>query len=238
MKNFLLCFILLVGSVFGFGQILEEGFDDIENLPGWTMTNQSTTIGTTNWFQGNITVFNSHSGDPASYIGANFNNTTGGTGTISNWLITPTLNLKDGDTLTFWTRTSEGSIWDDRLEVRSSVGAMTVPSGGPTDVGSFTTVNLIINDDYSLSYPEVWTEFEVVVSGVGSTPVAMNFAFRYNVILAGPSGTYSNYIGIDTVSVVEGDGGGGGDTDCETTPGIVINDDGTVENGGSGNPAT
>lgn len=236
MKNFLLCFILLVGSVFGFGQILEEGFDDIENLPGWTMTNQSTTIGTTNWFQGNITVFNSHSGEPTSYIGANFNNTTGGTGTISNWLITPTLNLKDGDTLTFWTRTSAASIWDDRLEVRSSVGAMTVPSGGPTDVGSFTTVNLIINDDYSLSYPEVWTEYEVVVSGVGSTPVAMNFAFRYNVILAGPSGTYSNYIGIDTVSVVEGDGGGGGETDCETTPGIVIHDDGTLENGGSGNP--
>ena len=238
MKNFLLCIFLSICSVFGFGQILEEGFDDITNLPGWTMTNQSTTVGSTNWFQGNTGVFNSHSGDPTSYIGANFNNTTGGTGTISNWLITPTLNLKDGDTLTFWTRTSEGSIWDDRLEVRSSVGAMTVPSGGPTDVGSFTTVNLIINDDYSLSYPEVWTEFEVVVSGVGSTPVAMNFAFRYNVILAGPSGTYSNYIGIDTVSVVEGDGGGGGDTDCETTPGIIINDDGTVENGGSGNPAT
>lgn len=35
---------------------------------------------------------------------------------------------------------------------------------------------------------------------------------------------------------VTGSGGGGG-TDCETTPGIVINDDGTIENGMSGNPA-
>ena len=33
--------------------------------------------GSTNWFQGNNTVFPAQSGAPNSYIGANFNNTTG-----------------------------------------------------------------------------------------------------------------------------------------------------------------
>ena len=205
MKNYLLGFILSVLPIFGFGQILEEGFDDITTLSGagWIQTNQSTPLGVTGWFQGNPDVFPANSGATNSYIGANFNNTTGGTGTISNWLITPAMNLKDGDKLTFWTRTSSVPAFDDRLEVRSSVGTFTAPSGGASNVGSFTTLNMVINDDYSLSYPNVWTEFEVIVSGVGSTPVEMRFAFRYNVILAGPIGTYSDYIGIDDVKVEE-----------------------------------
>src|SRR5690606_42088198 len=57
MKNYLLCFILSALPLFGFGQILEEGFDDITTLSGWTIANQSSYMGTTDWFQGNITVF-------------------------------------------------------------------------------------------------------------------------------------------------------------------------------------
>lgn len=171
------------------------------------MTNQSNPVGTTNWFQGNATVFPSHSSADTSYIGANFNNTSG-SGTISNWLITPTLNVKDGDKLSFWTRTSTGSIWNDRLEVRMSQGTMTLPTGA-SGIGSFTTVMTIINDGYNLSYPEVWTKYELTVSGIGSSPTAANFAFRYNVVNGGPSGTDSNYIGIDDVLVEEGGGGGG-----------------------------
>ena len=56
-----------------------QGFDDITTLPGagWVQTNHSTTIGTTAWFQGNSTVFPAQWGAATSYIGANFNNTTG-----------------------------------------------------------------------------------------------------------------------------------------------------------------
>ncbi len=209
MRKFLFTFIVLFTSLTGFGQLLSEGFDDITTLgpAGWTMTNQSNPVGTTNWFQGNATVFPSHSGADTSYIGANFNNTSGA-GTISNWLITPTLNVKDGDKLSFWTRTSTGSIWNDRLEVRMSQGTMTLPTGA-SGIGSFTTVMTIINDGYNLSYPEVWTKYELTVSGIGSSPTAANFAFRYNVVNGGPSGTDSNYIGIDDVLVEEGGGGGG-----------------------------
>ena len=203
MKNYLFTLIVICLSFSGFGQLLDEKFDDVSNLPGWTITNQSQPLGINDWFQGNPTVFDSHSGDYDSYIAANFNSTTG-SGTISTWLITPVLNIKDGDKLSFWTRVPTGSIWNDRLEIRMSQGTMTLPSGH-TGVGSFTNVLMIINDNYNLSYPEQWTKFEITVSGIGETPVSTHFAFRYNVVNGGPNGSDSNYIGIDDVLVEAAD---------------------------------
>src|SRR5690606_1784074 len=122
--------------------VLSEGFDDITTLvpAGWFMQNNSTSVGTTGWFQGNDTVFPSQGGGTTSYIGANFNNTTGFS-TISNWLLTPTLDMANGDVLKFWTRTVEGSNFPDRMEVRLSTnGASTNVGSGPDAVGDFTTV--------------------------------------------------------------------------------------------------
>ena len=83
-----------------------EGFDDITNLPGWFMQNNSHPLGTNDWFQGNPAAFVAHSGATNSYIGANFNN-TGGAGTISNWLLTPVVTMENGTKMTFWTRTCD-----------------------------------------------------------------------------------------------------------------------------------
>ena len=205
MKTKLLSLFALCTLTFGQAQtnLLLEGFDAI-TLPGWTLTNQSVPIGSTGWFQGNTAVFNSQSGATNSYIGANFNNTTGAN-TISNWLITPQVLVQDGDVLKFWTRTATGATFADRLEIRSSLGATpTIPSGA-TNVGSFGTVHHTINPTLLAgagSYPDVWTEFTITVAGVSATPVAMNFAFRYFVTSGGPSGANSNYIGIDTFSLV------------------------------------
>ncbi|MBS4062744.1 MAG: DUF4623 domain-containing protein, partial [Bacteroidetes bacterium] len=83
-----------------------EGFDDITTLPaaGWALINNSAPVGTTSWFQASATApFPAHSGAATSYIGANFNNTAG-TGTISNWLLTPETALANGHTMSFWTR--------------------------------------------------------------------------------------------------------------------------------------
>lgn len=214
-----LFFAFLIASVsLGFSQstvLLEEGFDDIMTLEfdGWTFMNESEPLGTTDWFQGNPTVFTAYEGDPDSYIGANFNSTTG-SGDISTWLITPVLEVKDGDVLSFYTRTTSTTEWNDTMEIRLSEGTIDYPSGA-MDVGSFTNVLLTINEDYDLSYPTEWTRYEVVVDGVGATPVEVYFAFRYHVINGGPSGTDSNYIGIDSV-LVESDGTIGIDDQTKT----------------------
>ena len=174
-----------------------EGFEDITLLPGagWSLQNLSTPLGTRDWFQGNDTVFPAHQGPATSYIAANFNNTTGGTGTISNWLITPEIVLHNGTELRFWTRVPAGSTWPDRLEVRLST------SGSSTNVGDFDTVMLTVNPGLAVGgYPEIWTEFVVEVEGLPAS-TSGRFGLRYYVTNAGPTGTNSNYIGIDTLSV-------------------------------------
>jgi len=183
-----------------------EGFEDIATLPGagWSLQNQSDPLGTTDWFQGNDTVFPAHEGPATSYIGANFNNTTGGTGIISNWLLTPEIELNEGATISFWTRTGDGSTWADRLEVRMSTnGASTDVGTGATDVGDFTELLVSVNENLDpTGYPQTWTEYVVEVTGVPSGATG-RIGFRYFVTDAGPSGTNSNYIGIDTVSVTQ-----------------------------------
>ena len=206
MKTKLLSLFAFCALTFGQAQtnLLVEAFDTV-TLPGWTLTNQSVPVGSTGWFQGNATVFPAQAGATTAYIGANFNNTTGAN-TISNWLITPQVMAQDGDVLKFWTRTVTGAAFSDRLQVRSSLGATFTAPSGPTGLGSFTTLHLDINPTLVAGptggYPDVWTEFTITVAGVSATPVAMNFAFRYFVTNGGPAGDNSNYIGIDTFSLV------------------------------------
>lgn len=204
MKTKLLSLMLIASVAFSNAQVLlSESFTDISTLAGWTLTNQSAPVGTSGWFQGNNTVFSAQSGAATAYIGANFNNTAGA-GTISNWLITPQVMVKDGDVLKFWTQTSYDPDFADNLQVRSSTGAtFTSPTSG-TGLGSFTTLLLEINPTLSNApgaYPDPWKEYTITISGVSGTPVAMNFAFRYFVTDAGPAGNNSNYMGIDTFSL-------------------------------------
>ena len=60
-------------------------------------------LGSTNWFQGDISVFPALSEPDNSYIASDYNNTTG-VGTISNWLLTPPLTLVNGAQMSFFTR--------------------------------------------------------------------------------------------------------------------------------------
>lgn len=182
---------------------LAEGFDAITTLPaaGWSLQNLSAPVGSRGWFQGNPDVFPAQSGATNSYIGANFNSTAG-TGVISNWLITPQTALENGSTLKFYTRTTDGAPFADRLEVRlSTAGASTNVGATATSVGDFTTLLLTVNEalaDSSGSYPDVWTEYTATVSGLAA-PAMGRFAFRYTVTNGGPAGANSNYIGIDNV---------------------------------------
>ncbi len=205
-KVMLVTACLLLRAAAAQSQAFTEGFDDITTLPaaGWVQDNNSQPAGTTSWFQGNSTVFPAQAGAPTAYIAANFNNTSG-TGTISNWLLTPPATLVNGATLTFFTR-KIGSTFPDRMQVRmSTAGAGTDTGTTATDVGTFTTLLLDINPTYAPdpAYPIVWTQFTVTVTGV-ATPTLGRLAFRYFVEGAGPSGANSDYIGIDTVVFTPG----------------------------------
>jgi hypothetical protein len=199
----LLALLMLAISAHSFAGpiLLSEDFDNVATLPagGWVLTNNSAPVGTTGWFQGNPAIFPSQAGAANAYIAANFLNAAAG-GDISDWLISPTLVLANGEIISFYTRTEVSPAdFPDRLELRLSVnGASTNVGGTPTSVGDFSTLLLSVNPTLSASgYPGSWTLFTVTLSGLGG-PVSGRLGFRYDVP---NTNTNANYIGIDTVRV-------------------------------------
>ena len=184
------------GAVF----LLAEGFNNVNNLPGWFRRNNSQPLGFTNWFQGDPDRFEAFAGPANSYIAADHFNGFG-TATISNWFVTPVLPLQNGVTFDFVTRhPSHLEASPDRLQVRlSRNGASTNVGSTAFDVGDFTELLLDINPFYSFfAYPEEWTPLGVTLSGFGP-PTTGRLAFRYFVEDGGPGGFNSWYIGIDNV---------------------------------------
>lgn len=199
-------------SATAFGQSYIEDFDNIATLTGngWVMQNNSTPVGALSWFQGLSTTatptpgpFNSYNGAADSYIAVNFNS-TGSSGTISNWLVTPNRTLRNGDVFAFYTRKpliGSGMIdYPDRLEVRMSTnGASANVGAGANGLGDFTTLLLSVNPTLVANvYPQIWTQFTITISGLPA-PTSGRIAFRYFVTGAGSLGTNSDYIGIDNV---------------------------------------
>ncbi len=191
----------VISAVAGPLTLINEGFNVVSPLPaGWAQQNLSTPVGITPlWFQGNSSVFSAQSGAITSYIAANFNGVAGNN-TISNWLFTPNITLTNGDIFTFWSRTVDASSFPDRLEVRMSTNGASVNAGVTNvSVGDFTTLLLTINPGLTpAGYPNVWTQYTITISGLGA-PTSGRMAFRYFVTNGGPSGTNSDYIGVDNV---------------------------------------
>ncbi len=191
--------VALLATISMNAQLIFEGFDDITSLVDYTVVNVSDSPNT-DIFQGNETVFPSHAGAPTSYLGMNFNATAGSV--IDLYLILPAVELENGDVMTFWTRTGTGSGFPDRLEVvLDPDGSATPPTS--TDPGSYTEKLLEINPTLAVGgYPETWELQTVTVAGL-TGPTTTSLAFRYWVTDAGPAGSNSNYIGIDTLEVNE-----------------------------------
>jgi len=175
--------------------VLVEGFDNVAGLSGWTQINNSVPLGSTNWYQGETSVFSSHSGADDSYVAANFLNATLG-GNVSNWLVTPIVTLADGDTISFYTR-STASGFQDRLEVRLNLLGNTNAGATDTSVGDFTELLLEINPSLDNSYPGDWTQYVISLSGLGG-PTNATIGFRYLVTDTNSNG---DYIGIDTLLI-------------------------------------
>jgi hypothetical protein len=191
--------LVFSGALLNAGTILNENFDGVFNpsTNGWVEVNNSAGPGTTGWFQGNPGVFAAQSGQPSSYIAANYQNAAFG-GDISNWLITPVVGIENGDRLSFFTRTEPGGP-PDRLEVRLSLNGASANVGNTTtSIGDFTTVLLTLNGGLSSGgYPVNWTQYILTLQSL-SSPAMGRFAFRYTVTDTARNG---DYIGIDSVNL-------------------------------------
>jgi subtilisin family serine protease len=189
-------------------QVFTQDFDDITTLAGlgWLQINHSQPVGAqANWFQGNSTVFSAFNGAATAYIAANYQNTSGA-GTISNWLVTPSITFTGGSSFAFYTRkaTPAPTDYPDRLQVRlctdtpancSNVGTTA------TDVGNFTTLLLDINPTLVAGgYPTTWTQFTIPSANLPTSGTG-RIAMRYFVTNGGPSGSNSDFIGIDNVVI-------------------------------------
>ena len=162
---------------------LTEGFEDITTLTGWELINESIPVGQS-WFQGNPGVFPAHQGPADAYIAANYLSANGGVGSIDNWLITPVMNLIGDTTISFYTQGAQVVGYNDTLEVLFRSG-----DGGGT--AGFSTVLLTVGGIEQ--YPDGWTRYTAEMPLFGSG----RFAFHYT-----GDAEASNYIGIDTVSVM------------------------------------
>jgi hypothetical protein len=116
-------------------------------------------------------------------------------------MITPPIEMKNGDRFSFYTRTYTGSTYPDRLQVRMNRTDNTPDVGiDSSSVGKFTTLLDDINPNLSSSattgYPQTWKKFEYTISGLPA-PVKRRIAFRYYVPNGGTTGANSNAIGID-----------------------------------------
>jgi hypothetical protein len=180
---------------------------------GWAVQNNSVPQGTLSWFQGAGATFTAYNGAANDYYAVNYDSQGPTSGGISNFLITPTVNLTNGGVLNFATRTvNSATVFPDRLQVLISYGTGTGAIGaGTTAVGTFTSMILDINPNLTTNtvgtvnngtvngYPNTWTVYSLTLATIPAT-LAGRIAFRYFVDNGGPNGTNSDYIGIDAVN--------------------------------------
>ena len=148
---------------------------------GWVLNNQSTPVGSTDWYLGDAGIFAAQAGPAESYAAANYNNAVAG-GSISNWVITPTFSTElAGTIISFWAKADIFDGFSDHL-------AYGLSSSGGSNTGDFTLGSAVtVSGDwtlYTLAYG---------ANGVGSSA-------RFAIVYAGEA-DLSNYVGVDTLTV-------------------------------------
>ena len=216
MKKLLLSLTLLtVGFAQAQTNVFSFGFDGTTAAmltAGWQRVNLSNPAGAALWSipaTAPTTTFagGGQAGGATSFALVNYTSVaTGSAGTISNWLISPTITVQNGDVVSFYTTyggTAATEQFADNMQLLMSTnGASSViPSVDENDLGDFTNNLVEINAGLDpTGYPVGWTQYTYTVTGL-STPTDCMFAFRYYVTDGGPTGNNSDIIGIDTFSV-------------------------------------
>ncbi|MCF6287769.1 MAG: hypothetical protein L3J53_00845 [Proteobacteria bacterium] len=188
-----------------------EGFNEVESLSGWKISNQSSPLGDSSWFQGegSADTLVARAGPSNSLIAANHRNTSsskGNPGIICNYLIMP--DLGSLESVSFYSRSRKAGnnfdVFPDRLYMLHSPTGEINPGNCTDGFGDFTETLLVINPDLSSednvdgSYPLTsWQQYSSDIKSTGRV------AFVYFVEDAGFYGENSNYIGIDSVEWVK-----------------------------------
>jgi uncharacterized repeat protein (TIGR01451 family) len=132
-------------------------------------------------------------------------------GTISNWLLTPVLNLNDGDTVSFWTG-STASTFPDRLEVRMSTNGwadftITVTNTGDVDLKNVTVSDPLVSScDNAIGTLAISATVSYGCQDVSVTASYTNVATVTSMLVTGAPGpsaaasTYVNYVSPTSVS--------------------------------------
>ena len=139
------------------------------------------------WFQGNPTVFTAYNGVDTSWVAANYNAVTG-INNIDNWLVLPVVNVGTGDSLSFWSHAPAGSTFPDSLRIMYNPTGATLPE----DINWVELGNMVVNTN---------GQWERAAYEIPSASTTGSIAIRYSVVDGGPSGTNSDFIGIDQIDV-------------------------------------
>jgi len=100
---------------------------------------------------------------------------------ISSWLISPVLSVKNGDKISFYTRVGSESSSADRMQVLMNKSTST-DVGDKLSAGSFTTTLLDINPaEAPNGYPTSWKKYEYTFTNI-SGQMNTRIAFRHYVI--------------------------------------------------------
>ncbi|QQS34836.1 MAG: DUF4397 domain-containing protein [Ignavibacteriales bacterium] len=136
------------------------------------------------FFQGNPTVLTAYEGPTNGYVASNYQGANGFL--IDQWLISPPINVTAGDTLSFWHRSPDNNTFDDSIFVRYSTTAGITPAAFDVTWGRY------------LVSESGWARWTGTFNHTGT----IRFAIQYYHTNGGPSGSYSNFIGIDLLEVL------------------------------------
>ncbi|HJW18356.1 MAG TPA: choice-of-anchor J domain-containing protein [Flavisolibacter sp.] len=172
---------------------------NVMEIKGWVFWNHSSDPNTEGWHKdyapdgkspnvSDLSPAYSGNNDPHAFAYAN----TGINQAVDMWMLTPPIELRNGDKISFYAKMNTqtpDSI--NLLEVRLNPSDTTSNAGNSIhQVGQFSLLLGKVFDEY----PRVWTKKEFVISGLNGT-IRSRIALRYYI----PVVTYGSSIGIDVL---------------------------------------
>ncbi|HLG03226.1 MAG TPA: choice-of-anchor J domain-containing protein [Bacteroidia bacterium] len=195
-------------------QTFPQTFDSLALLlnTGWSQVNLSNPLGSDMWHQGDPGSIGipAHTGATAtSFVQSSFQATdSAGSGTISDWIMSPVVTLNNGDSIAFWVISYNSATYPDNIECWISPNGGMNPGTDEFSTGDYSILVYAVNPNLDMtSFPSVavngdtWTRFAGVVSGL-SGATSCSVAFRYFVTDGGGTGANSSTVGLDDVQIV------------------------------------